>query len=689
MYTEEKVIRKKISIYLIKPSKYDDDGYVLRHWKGILPSNTLTCLYGLTEDVRERGLLGRNLKWNVKLIDESVQKVEIEKIIKENRKKETKVIVCLVGVQSNQFPRASDLALEFRKGGVSVLIGGFHISGSICMIPTLPVEIKNLVDAGVTIIAGEAEWQWESILCDALQNTLKPTYDFLSQPPDICFAPMPRVNKEYLKRFISSNYTTLDCGRGCPFNCSFCTVVNVHGRMMRFRDVNRIINLLKENYYKHKIHFYFFTDDNFSRNKNWEAIFNELIQIREQEKIPIEFMIQVDTQSYKIPQFIEKAKQAGCKHVFIGMESLNPKNLQAVGKKHNNVEEFKNLIAAYRKNEIDTHVAYIIGFPFDTSESVREDIECLKSELGPEQVSFFIMTPLPGSRDHIQFKQDEVLLDPDLNKYDSFHATLQHPKMNSDELITVYKNAWASFYSLENMVEILRRVPRKNYWEVFMKCLFYKNSIFIENVHPMLEGVIRLKDRLQRRPGCQIESPLKHFIERLKDIYRNIGLWIKLAFEMEEVWLRTRVRSKIEEKVIEELQKRYAYTKQWRDLKLEELKLAYCGAILNILKTNPFSSEWKKLSNSCSLWFRKQNIFSQSLTYSRKSFEEFWKETRKQITIGNVHCISITKLLSTTIQESILFINFSYSLLTWLIPHLFRNHFIFKKEKVFITSLNQ
>ncbi|MBI2996582.1 MAG: radical SAM protein [Candidatus Melainabacteria bacterium] len=679
--------KKKLLVYLIKPSKYDDDGYVLRHWKGILPSNTLACLSGLTEDVRKREVLGKDLKWKIILIDESVQKVEVNKIIKESKKNDNKVIVCLVGVQSNQFPRASDLALEFRKGKVDVLIGGFHVSGSVSMIPVLPPEIKTLIDAGVTIIAGEAEGKWESILNDALQNNLKPIYNFLCTPPDIRFAPMPHVNKEYLNRFISSNYTTLDCGRGCPFDCSFCTVVNVHGRMMRCRDVNKIMDLLRENYYKHKILFYFFTDDNFSRNKNWEAIFNGLIQLREQEKIPIEFMIQVDTQSDKIPHFIEKARQAGCKHVFIGMESLNPNNLQSAGKKHNHVEEFKNLISAYRKHEIDTHIAYIIGFPFDTTESIREDVERLKNELGPEQASFFIMTPLPGSKDHNQFKKDEVPIDPDLNKYDSFHVTLKHPNMTSDEIMAAYNNAWTSFYSLENMVEILKRVPKKNYWEVFMKCLFYKNSVFIENGHPMLEGIFRFKDRLQRRPGCQIEPPLKHFIRRLKDIYRNINLWIKLALEMEEVWLRTRPRSNLEECVIKELQKRYAYTKQWRELKIEELKSAYCSAILSLLKTNPISSEWKKLTTSLNLWFKKQNIFSQSLTYSRKSFEEFWKETRKQITNGNVLYINITKLISTTIQESMLFVHFSYSFLIWLIPHLFRGHFVLRKEKALATSL--
>ncbi len=615
------------------------------------------------------------MHWKIKLIDESVQKVDIKAIANENKRNNTKIIVCLVGVQSNQFPRASDLAVEFRKSNITVLIGGFHISGSLCMNLTPAMEINRLIDLGVTVIAGEAEWKWEGVLRDALENKLEPIYNFLCEAPDIRFAPLPHVNKEYLKRFISSNYTTLDCGRGCPFNCSFCTVINVHGRMMRFRDVDKILELLKENYIKHKVLFYFFTDDNFSRNKNWEAILNGLIKLRNEEKIPIEFMIQVDTQSYKIPRFIEKASQAGCKHVFIGMESLNPKNLQSVGKKHNRVEEFKELISVYRKHNIDTHIAYIIGFPFDTPTSVREDIEFLKSELGPEQASFFIMTPLPGSEDHTQLRKNSTWIDPDLNKYDSFHVTMEHPNMTKDELMSAYKDAWTSFYSLDNMVKILKRVSSENYWEVFMKCLFYKNSIFIENGHPMIEGIIRFKDRLQRRPGYQIDTPLKHFIKQTKDNFRKMKLWIKLMLEMEEVWLQTRRRSVLEQVVVEKLQKYWKAPKLWHDLKFDELKSVYCSAILDIMKSSPKMGQLKKLivPSSFGLWIKKHNIFSQSLIYSRSSFKKYWSKTRKDIVKVQFYKINVQKLASTIIQESFLFTSFLYFFLSWLLPHFFRD----------------
>src|SRR5512132_1663094 len=100
---------ERFRIVLIKPSKYDDDGYLIRFWKGVLPSNTLNVLHGLTEDVSERRLFG-DLKIKVETFDETAEKVPVRKIIRWSQGRGTKLLVCLVGVQTNQFPRAVDLA---------------------------------------------------------------------------------------------------------------------------------------------------------------------------------------------------------------------------------------------------------------------------------------------------------------------------------------------------------------------------------------------------------------------------------------------------------------------------------------------------------------------------------------------------------------------------------------------------
>src|SRR3989338_2339260 len=98
---------RRLAIYLIKPSNYDEDGYVIRYWRGVPPSNTLARLYRLSEGVRERGGLGRARQGGVELIDETVQRVDVRAILRRSRRPGTQVLVCLAGVQSNQFARAS------------------------------------------------------------------------------------------------------------------------------------------------------------------------------------------------------------------------------------------------------------------------------------------------------------------------------------------------------------------------------------------------------------------------------------------------------------------------------------------------------------------------------------------------------------------------------------------------------
>lgn len=635
----------RLVVYLIKPSKYDEDGYIIRHWKGVLPSNTLACLYGLTEDVRERQVLGSGLQWRIELIDETVQRVDVRAMAKTARGRGTKAVACLVGVQSNQFARASDVALALRREGVTVLIGGFHVSGSLAMLPAIPPEIQTLLDAGVSVVAGEIEGRWEQILREAMAGELRPLYDFLLEPPALHAAPMPRLARRYLRRFVAPNFGTLDCGRGCPFNCSFCTVINVQGRAMRFRDVPRILAWVRENA-RRGISAYFFTDDNFCRHRDWEVIFDGLIQLREREGIRISFMVQVDTQSYRLPNFTAKAKAAGCSQVFIGLESLNPENLEAAGKRQNRIEQFRALTEAYRQAGINTHVAYIIGFPFDTLASVRQDLERLQAEVAPEQASFFMLTPLPGSRDHLELVQRGACLDRDLNRYDSFQATVAHPRMSREEWTRAYQEAWASFYSMDNMKRILQRVSPDDYWAVFANFIWYKHSTVVEQGHPMIHGFVRLKGRLARRPGLPIETRWQYLRRRLSDLRRYLVLWPRLALEMEDVWLQTRTRSPWETRVIEEVTRIPSSVRGWRRMRVSELQHAYRRARIAV-------------PHRLWLWLQRWNPCAQSLTWSRASLERFWRRSAQILKRGRLHRLDVSGLAFNGFQELTLFATFA------------------------------
>ena len=613
--------KKKLRIVIVKPSKYDDDGYVIRHFRGVLPSNTLACLSSLTRDVADRGLLGNGIELQVNLYDDTVEKIPFRKIIKTNQLPDCRTVIALAGVQSNQFPRAVDLARKFRAGGLQVLLGGFHVSGTLALSPVMPPEIQELLDLGVSIVKGEVEETWGDILRDAAGDALKPIYDFLDQKPDLYNQPIPVIHRSYLKKFITSNYGTIDCSRGCPFNCSFCSIISVQGREMRVRSPESLAHTIRENYRRYKIDFYFFTDDNFARNKCWRDIFNMLIRLREEENIRIRFMIQVDTQSHKIPDFVNLAALAGCTQVFIGMESINPENLKAVGKTQNHVDSYKDLISSWRQKKIATHAAYIFGFPFDTPESIEEDVQRLKSEFGVEQVSFFMLTPIPGSQDHIRKVQSGGYMDPDLNNYDSFHETTRHPNFAPGELAASYRKAWKDFYSFDYMKEVLLRANPENYWSILCNFIWYKNSALIEGGHPMIHGLFRFKDRTDRRPGFEVESRIKHFMRRFREIRHLTRSWISLVLEMEELWLQTRKRSEAEIRLHAEIKRLRKEVN--RNLHSAELQMAHVRARINFPEL--------RVPSRLALALRNVNFrLAKRTTYSRADLQAFWEKTRRR-----------------------------------------------------------
>lgn len=521
-----------------------------------------------------------------------------------------------------------------------------------------------LKEAGVTLVAGEVEEKWEMILQDALAGTLKPIYNFLHELPNLSDAPLPKIPESLLSRYTVRHFGTLDCGRGCPFQCSFCTVINVQGRMMRFRAVESIIEMIRRNYREHKIRHYFFTDDNFSRNKNWEAIFDVLTQLREEEEIKFTFMMQVDTQSYRIPNFVEKASRAGCSQVFIGVESINQENLKAAGKKQNLIADFKTLIDTYHKAGIVTHLAYIIGFPFDSEESVKKDMMRLRSELGAEQASFFMLTPLPGSEDYRQLLSEHVVLDADLNNYDSFHETFRHPLMKPHVWTRVYEWAWKTFYGLENLKDILRKTPAKKYWGVFSNFIWYKNAVEVEGGHPMVHGFFRLKGRRERRPTFPLEGQWDYFKRRIKDVWHTLTGWVKLALEMEEVWLATRRRSPLEEHVVLELTRLRKRVVEWRSLRLSELQSLYRTAVSSLkASADGIDLSSLRVPSRIQLWFRKWDVFSDSLTFTRAPLERFWKKAWGHLKQGAVFQIEYHKLAFMSIREIALFTRFLLSFL--------------------------
>ncbi len=540
--------KEKFFVELIKPSHYDNDGYVIQWWRSFSISNSLSCLYSLTLDSAERKILGENVDIIANLHDEYSTVLPIRAITRRIRQNGNRGVIALVGVQTNQFPRSVDIARPFREAGIPVVIGGFHVSAAISVLPEIPPEAQEALDMGITLFSGEAEGHFDQLLSDAYHQKLKPIYNVAKDLPDLRGQPTPFLPQAIIKKSLSSDIH-IDAGRGCPFDCSFCTIINIQGQKSRFRtadDVERMVRSYPRN--GGKTPHFFFTDDNFARNRNWEAIFDRLIELREMKNFKVKFGLQVDANAHKIPRFIDKAARAGCNSVFIGMESINEENLKGANKPQNNVAEYRKMLMTWRNNSIVTIAGYILGFPADTPNSIENDIRTIQRELPVDILMFFMLTALPGSMDHKGMLLRGEWIESDLNKFDSEHATIKHPKMTQEEWEGIFRKAWDIYYSPKHVEKLLRRASRDGISpsRLIWRILISQFGIKYENAHPFQCGAFRKKVRRQRRWGMPLENPLLFYSRRVWEIGRTILLLSIYAWRLER--LKKSIKKNIRER---------------------------------------------------------------------------------------------------------------------------------------------
>ncbi len=500
------------------------------------------------------------------------------------------------------------------------MIGGFHVSGMLAMIGVTR-DLKNAMARGITLVAGEVEGgRLTSIVIDILKNRARPLYNFLNPTPSLLNVPIPHITKDEFDNF-ASRFTTIDTGRGCVFNCDFCTIINVQGRTMRYREPKQVVEFVRQSFREAGVSHSFFTDDNTARNPRWRELFAELIRMREEEKIPFTFMMQSDLAARKMPggDFFELAARAGCNQVFFGVESVNRENLRSKEKFQNQVSEYKDLIDHCHSLGITCHAGYILGLPFDTTASIKEDIGELQRMMF-DSASFYILSPLPGSKDHQRWWREGRWLDEDFNRYDSAHVRSSRsvcPVMSS---WTAYHDAWEQFYSTEHMVNILKlwRDDRSYYRERLSFFMWYLYASRIERLHPMNCGFWTVRRRNDRRANLPQEAFVPFWRNRLKVLAFRIGGMVKLFLQLEDVWLQSRPKSRIEEELFELIVKTKQGVRDWREVKGKELVGYYKKLQAEIPDV--------KIPSTIRLWLRKRNPFAEafSRTYVRRIWQRWY-----------------------------------------------------------------
>ena len=267
-------------LVLIKPSHYDDDGYPIQWVKAAIPSNTLACLNALAEDAGVAGCSGPTSTIRLHTLTRPIGGSGPIASSARSVEQGGGALIALVGVQSNQFPRAVDLARPFLAAGLPVCIGGFHVSGCIAMLPEMPPEMREAQALGISFFAGEAEeGRLDEVLRDACDG-----HAASRSTTSWTICRRSKASRRRCCRHATSGGPPARCrasisGRGCPYQCSFCTIINVQGRKSRFRTPDDLERTIRENYAQ-GIKRFFITDDNFARNRHWEALFDRMIRLR-------------------------------------------------------------------------------------------------------------------------------------------------------------------------------------------------------------------------------------------------------------------------------------------------------------------------------------------------------------------------------------------------------------------------
>lgn len=644
-----------LNVILVRPSKYDEAGYVVRDWLGVMPSNSLAVLVSLLRDIQENQRLGAGVRIVLHVYDEAVQKVNPQAIARRCRRSSGRSLAMIVGVQTNQFVRTSDLALAFQRLGIQTIVGGFHVSGVLAQFPQngdpvntrafRALELERLTAQGVSLFAGEAEGRMLEILERFLAGNLPRVMNYLKEFPDLTREPVPVPIPSVMKRFALPRMGTIDPSRGCPYGCTFCTVTTVQGRVVRARSVDTFIATIRANWDK-GIRQYFFTADNASRDPFWRSRFEALIALRAQGICP-PFIMQVDTLAAHDPLFVELAAKAGCAQVFVGLESMNPANLKAVEKRQNLVADMPAFVKAFRDQGISVHFGYMIGLPHDTAASVADDVQALIA-LGPDLVSFFVNTPLPGSEDHRRLFVEGAWLDPDLNAYDASRPVCHHPRMSDTEWRAAYEHAWRTFLSVPNMIAILRRGSRSRYWSRFFALMWYAYALEVAQCHPMLSGFLRRRDRRSRRETSLPQSPWAF----LRNEMRESILWLrcmrKLILDLTEVWLQTRERGALEQRVT--------------DLLAEKVQM---GGWLNV-RLNDLRECYRKLGrrspSNLTLFYQRC-----SLRTTRSDIQEHWRSVAASARRGKLWLLVHRKTFLASVSDSIVISSFfrTFLLRSW------------------------
>jgi len=362
----------------------------------------------------------------VNITDENVEQINFDKDVD------------LVGVTCNTWlaPRAYEIADEFHRRGLTVVLGGIHPS-------MLPDEAIQHADS---VVVGEAENVWRNLINDFREKRLRPFYKS-SELPKLENLRVPRWDLLKNKKYF---YHTIQTTRGCPYDCEFCTVKAMSGGKYRYKPVRDTIREM-ETLLDLEKKLFFFVDDNFTGDqKHTKELLRELIPLK------IVYFAQVSLNVARNLEMLSLLRESGCRKVIIGFESLVSANLRQMGKDSSyRIEQYAEDIMKIQSFGIEVQGFFIFGYDFDDDTVFERTVNFINStDLAVPILS--ILTPLPGTRLFGRFDNEGRLLYNSWQKYDGRHVCFKPKLMSPEALQNGYNWAMQQVNSYEAIFKRLR-----------------------------------------------------------------------------------------------------------------------------------------------------------------------------------------------------------------------------------------
>ncbi len=382
-------------------------------------------------------------RWAVEVVDECTL----------DGRHQAKADVDIVGISAMtaQAKRAYEVADDYRRLGVTVIMGGIHPSA----LPEDALQHCHSVckgDAESTLPHLIADWEAAVERGEDPRDGIARIYDWAEFPT----APIATPRKDLLdpRDYLVAN--PIQTTRGCPHNCNFCTTPGVFGRKFRQRAIADIVEEIREAKERHRSWCFIFADDDFGGNHQWAIELCEALK-----PLKVAWASQCDVLISHNDRLLRAMRASGCVGLILGLESPRQDTLSEAGKKFVKSETYGWRIRKIQSYGISLWGAFIFGFDSDAWHDCMQACR-FAQRMNLAMSCFPILTPHPGTAFFHQFQREGRIRTYDWERYNGASVVYEPKQMSAKQLRHAQMAAFSEFFSPRSAFRRLRLIPFKS-----------------------------------------------------------------------------------------------------------------------------------------------------------------------------------------------------------------------------------